>query len=128
MLPDPDGDKFITVRNNFPDYPQEIGDRVRYLHCMPDGQMLVATVGGLIMFTPNDNPELTEFRLVQKVPGDRNSLGNNDIIHIFTDSKDNTWLCTFGGGLNRLYFENGEPRFEIVSTEEVIMSYFLSLT
>lgn len=122
MLPDPDGDKFITVRNNFPDYPQEIGDRVRYLHCMPDGQMLVATVGGLIIFTPNDNPELTEFRLVQKVPGDRNSLGNNDIIHIFTDSKDNTWLCTFGGGLNRLYFENGEPRFEIVSTEEGLAS------
>ena len=122
MLPDPDGDKFITVRNNFPDYPQETGDRVRYLHCMPDGQMLVATVGGLIMFTPNDNPELTEFRLVQKVPGDRNSLGNNDIIHIFTDSKDNTWLCTFGGGLNRLYFENGEPRFEIVSTEEGVAS------
>lgn len=122
MLPDPDGDKFITVRNNFPDYPQEIGDRVRYLHCMPDGQMLVATVGGLIMFTPNDNPELTEFKLIQKVPGDRNSLGNNDIIHIFTDSKDNTWLCTFGGGLNRLYFENGEPRFEIVSTEEGLAS------
>lgn len=122
MIPDPDGDKFITVRNNFPDYPQEIGDRVRYLHCMPDGQMLVATVGGLIIFTPNDNPELTEFKLVQKVPGDRNSLGNNDIIHIFTDSKDNTWLCTFGGGLNRLYFENGEPRFEIVSTEEGLAS------
>ncbi len=122
MLPDPDGDKFITVRNNFPDYPQEIGDRVRYLHCMPDGQMLVATVGGLIIFTPNDNPELTEFKLIQKIPGDRNSLGNNDIIHIFTDSKDNTWLCTFGGGLNRLYFENGEPRFEIVSTEEGLAS------
>lgn len=122
MLPDPDGDKFITVRNNFPDYPQEVGDRVRYLHCMPDGQMLVATVGGLIIFTPNDNPELTEFKLIQKIPGDRNSLGNNDIIHIFTDSKDNTWLCTFGGGLNRLYFENDEPRFEIVSTEEGLAS------
>ncbi|MBQ3249992.1 MAG: response regulator [Bacteroidales bacterium] len=122
MLPDPDGDKFITVRNNFPDYPQEVGDRVRYLHCMPDGQMLVATVGGLIIFTPNDNPELTEFNLIQKIPGDRNSLGNNDIIHIFTDSKDNTWLCTFGGGLNRLYFENDEPRFEIVSTEEGLAS------
>ena len=57
MLQSPDSEKFITVRNNFPDYPQEIGDRVRYLHCMPDGKMLVATVGGLIMFEPSGTPE-----------------------------------------------------------------------
>ena len=122
MLQDPDSDSFITVRNNFPDYPNELGDRVRYLHCMPDGRMLVATVGGLIMFEPSDTPELTVFNLIRKIPGDIGSLGNNDVIHIFTDREGNTWLCTFGGGLNRLYFENGEPRFEIISTDDGLAS------
>lgn len=122
MLPDPDSDEFITVYNSFPGYPEESCDRVRYLHCMPDGRMLVATVGGLLLFEPSDNLELIEFDLIQKIPGDIHSLGNNDIIHIFTDSNGNTWLSTFGGGLNRLYFEDGKPRFDVISTEEGLAS------
>lgn len=122
MLPTPDGDEFVTVDNNFPDYPQDIGDRVRYLHCMPDGRMLVATIGGIIMFEPSETPELTIFHHVTKMPGDAGSLGNNDVIHIYTDRRGNTWLCTFGGGLNRLCFENGVPRFEVVCDEDGLAS------
>lgn len=126
MLPDPDATEFVTVTNNFPDYPQEIGDRVRYIHRMPDGRMMVATVGGLIIFEPSDVPELTVFNLVRKVSGDIRSLGNNDVLHMFTDSKDNVWLCTFGGGLNRLYFENGQPRFDIISTDDGLSSNIIN--
>ncbi len=122
MLPDPDSDEFVTVMNNFPDYPLEVGDRVRYLHCMPDGRMLVATVSGLIMFEPSDSPELTVFNLITKRPGDMTSLGNNDVMHIFTDRKGNTWLSTFGGGLNRLYLDGGQPKFEVISTDDGLAS------
>lgn len=122
MLNDSESEDFVTVDNNFPDYPQEAGDRVRYLHCMPDGRMLVATVGGLILFEPIENPELTVFHLIKKIPGDPSSLGNNDVIHIFTDSAKRTWLCTFGGGLNRLYFDKGKPRFDVISTEDGLLS------
>ena len=118
MLPTPDSDSFVTVRNNFPDYPQESGDRIRYLHCMPDGRMLVATVGGLIMFEPSAMPELTVFTEIVKIPGDINSLGNNDVIYMFTDRLERTWLCTFGGGLNRIYFEDARPRFEVISAAD----------
>ncbi len=123
MLPTPDSDEFVTVMNNFPDYPLEVGERVRYLHCMPDGRMLVATVSGLLMFEPSDSPELTVFNLITKQPGDRTSLGNNDVMHIFTDRNGNTWLSTFGGGLNRLYFDgNGRPKFEVISTDDGLSS------
>ncbi len=122
MLPDADSDEFVTVMNNFPDYPLEAGERVRYLHCMPDGRMLVATVSGLIMFEPSDSPELTVFNLITKQPGDKTSLGNNDVMHIFTDVEGNTWLSTFGGGLNRLYFDEGRPRFEVISTDDGLSS------
>ena len=122
MLPDADSESFVTVRNNFPDYPQDQGDRVRYLHCMQDGRMLVAAVSGLIMFEPSDTPELTVFERMTKIPGDINSLGNNDVIHIFTDRNGDTWLCTFGGGMNRIYFEDGIPRFEVISTVDGLAS------
>lgn len=122
MLTSPDSEEFVTAHNNFPDYPLEVGDRVRYLHCMPDGRMLAATVSGLIMFEPSDSPELTVFNLITKEPGVRNSLGNNDVIHIFTDRADNVWLSTFGGGLNRLYFDNGKPCFDILSTDDGLVS------
>ncbi len=122
MLMNSDSNEFITVMNNFPDYPLEVGDRVRYLHCMPDGRMLVATVSGLIMFEPSDSPELTVFNLITKQPGDMTSLGNNDVVHIFTDERGNTWLSTFGGGLNRLYFENGQPKFDVISTDDGLAS------
>lgn len=122
MLPDADSDSFITVANSFPAYPQDMGERVRYLHCMPDGRMLVATVGGLLVFEPSDTPELTSFEQIVKIPGDMKSLGNNDVIHMFTDRLGNVWLCTFGGGLNRMYFEDGVPRFEVISSEDGLAS------
>lgn len=122
MLPSPDSEEFVTVDNNFPDYPQDIGDRVRYLHNMPDGRMLVATIGGIIIFEPSETPELTIFNHITKTPGDAASLGNNDVIHIYTDRRGNTWLCTFGGGLNRLYFENGYPRFEVICDNDGLAS------
>lgn len=122
MLPTPYSDEFVTVNNNFPDYPQDIGDRVRYLHSMPDGRMLVATIGGIILFEPSETPELTIFNHITKTPGDAGSLGNNDVIHVYTDRRGNTWLCTFGGGLNRLYFENGVPRFEVVCDADGLAS------
>lgn len=122
MLESPDAEKFVTSRRDFPNYPMGLGERVRYIHCMPDGRMLVATVGGLILFEPSANPELMVFNFIKKIPGDIHSLGNNDIIHIFTDSKGNTWLSTFGGGLNRLYFEDDMPRFEIISVNDGLAS------
>lgn len=122
MLQDPDATEFRTVYNDFPGYPLENGDRVRHLYCMKDGRMLVATVGGLIWFYPQDNTELVEFHSVRKIPGDMHSLGNNDIIYIFADSRDSTWLCTFGGGIDRLHFEGEEARFDVVSMADGLSS------
>lgn len=122
MLQHPDSTDFLNVYTHFPDYPLETGEKVRYVHCMPDGRMLVATVSGLIWFMPVDSPELTVFHTVRKIPGDIHSLGNNDIIYIFTDRGGDTWLCTFGGGLNRINFEGNEVSFEIVGKADGLSS------
>ena len=122
MLPHPDSTKFKNAYVHFPDYPLEAGEKVRYVHCMPDGRMLAATVSGLIWFYPEDIPELVTFHVVQKIPGDIHSLGNNDIIYIFTDRGGDTWLCTFGGGLNQVRFEGDQARFDIVSKADGLSS------
>ena len=123
MLRNPDEDEFLNMYNSFPGYPVEYGDRVRYLHCMDDGRMLVATVGGLLWFDPAENPETTVFHSTRKIPGDIHSIGNNDIIYIFPDNCGDTYLCTFGGGLNRIFFDSsGRARFDIISTEQGLSS------
>ena len=123
MLADPQKDEFLNMYNSFPGYPVEYGDRVRYLHRMQDGRMLVATVGGLLWFDPSQSPETAVFHSTRKIPGDIHSIGNNDIIYIFSDRDDNTYLCTFGGGLNRIFFdEDGNARFDIISTAQGLSS------
>ena len=122
MLPDADSLRFFNVYRDFSSYPLDIGEKVRYVHCMPDGRMLAATVGGLIWFYPDVNPELTSFHVVQKIPGDIHSLGNNDIIYIFTDRAGSTWLCTFGGGLNQVRFTDSGPVFDIISKSDGLRS------
>ena len=122
MLQSPDDTEFRTVYNDFPGYPLEYGDRVRYLYCMEDGRMLVATVGGLIWFYPQDNTELIDFHPARKIPGDPHSLGNNDIIYIFRDNTGSTWLCTFGGGIDRLHFDGDTARFDVISTADGLSS------
>ena len=122
MLSSPDAIDFNTVYDSFPDYPLGHGDRVRYVHCMPDGRMLVATIAGLIWFWPQDKPELISFHSVRKVPGDIHSLGNNDIIYIFDDNDGNTWLCTFGGGINRIGFDGDNARFDVISAADGLSS------
>ena len=122
MLPSPDSGGFRTVYNDFPGYPLESGDRVRCLHRMRDGRMLVGTVGGLIWFYPDENTELTQFHLARKIPGDIHSLGNNDVIHIFSDDSGDTWLCTYGGGIDRLHFDGDEARFDVISMAEGLSS------
>lgn len=122
MLPSPESTDFRTVYDSFPSYPLESGDRVRYVHCMADGRMLVATVGGLVWFWPQDNPELIEFNLVRKIAGDISSIGNNDVIYIFDDNDGNTWLCSFGGGIDRISFDSGEARCDVISAADGLSS------
>ncbi len=116
--------RFLNQGNSFPHYPAQQGSKVRYLLQAPDGTMLAATVEGLIIFDPSSDPSEMSFRVVQKIPGDIHSLGNNDIIHILADSKGRVWLSTFGGGLNLFtgYDQTGEPRFDIFSAREGLAS------
>ncbi|MCD8313598.1 MAG: hypothetical protein LUC24_05495, partial [Bacteroidales bacterium] len=122
MLESPDAEEFQTVYNNFPNYPLEYADRVRYIHCLPTGQMLVATIGGLIQFDPYTSPRTVKFRFIKDSP-EAASIGNNDVIHIFSDSAGKIYLSTFGGGLYRMQMDgNGNPSIKAVNTASGLAS------
>ncbi len=54
--------------------------------------------------------------LYQKIPGDKNSLGNNDIQFVFRDSKNRMWLATSGGGF---CLAMGNQAFSITAIQEL---------
>lgn len=118
LLEDPAGERFIHAGNQMTHYPLDEAGRVRWLLYDRPDRMLAATVDGLLVFDPGVPARQMRFRLVQKIPGDAASLGNNDIIHMLKDREERVWLATFGGGLNRIEGYNGEglPRFRCYDT------------
>ncbi len=120
---DPDSERFYHADNQLIHYPIEEADRVRWLLNDGQGRMLVATVDGLVVCHPDPSPRRIEFSLVQKIPGDSTSLGNNDIIHMMRDSRGRIWLATYGGGLNRIEsYHNEVPLFRSFDTEAGLWS------
>lgn len=60
----------------------------------------VGTTNGLMILRPNGNSEIPQkIKFYVNNDGDRNSLGANDVLHIFYDGKQGMWLSTAGGGL-----------------------------
>jgi signal transduction histidine kinase/ligand-binding sensor domain-containing protein/AraC-like DNA-binding protein len=121
--------KFLNIRNSFKKYP--VGSwKARHLAQDVTGKIWVATTNGLVIFDPDKgNPDDYTFKSYGKVPGDKNSLGNNDAQYIYRDSKDRMWVATSGGGLNKvLEFSEKGPKFRVYTKEDGMPSdYILSI-
>ena len=131
LLEDPAGDRFLHAGNQMIHYPLDEAGRVRWLLYDRADRMLAATVDGLLVFDPGVPARQMHFRLVQKIPGDAASLGNNDIIHMIKDREGRVWLATFGGGLNRIegYDGTGTPRFRCYDmTSGLVSNICMALT
>lgn len=77
-------------------YPNETFHKIRHMALDDGGNIWIGTTNGLLLMnTVDPNYRYATYR---KVPGDKNSLGNNDIQFIYRDSKNRMWLSTSGGG------------------------------
>ncbi|MDT3401376.1 hybrid sensor histidine kinase/response regulator transcription factor [Mucilaginibacter terrae] len=121
--------KFLNARNVFADLPEESFRRVRYVQQDAAGRIWVATTDGLLvvkMLGKGYNHQLITY---SKIPGDITSLGKNDIQFIYRDSKNNMWLATSGGGLNKVIGNDPFKKltFRSYTTEDGLNSdYILS--
>lgn len=92
---------FIHSGNRLSGYPRRGFDRARTIHQAPDGTLLVGTTDGLLTFAPEfERPEDIAFHTYTRIPDDPYSLSCNDVTHIYTDSRQHTYVVTFSGGVN----------------------------
>lgn len=94
---------FINHRNNLKGYPIDRCHRVRHITSDKSGHIWIGTTTGALCFDETfTNPEEIVFRHYSRIPSDENSLSNNDVHWIKATKKNELYLATFGGGLNKL--------------------------
>lgn len=95
--------RFFNYKNNLKNYPNQFGAQVRIISSDKFGNICVGTTFGLIMFSPNfESVSSIDYKSYTRIPNDNNSLSGNDIYDICTTKTGETYLATFGGGLNKI--------------------------
>ncbi|MBO9202488.1 MULTISPECIES: hybrid sensor histidine kinase/response regulator transcription factor [Niastella] len=91
--------RFIHKGNVFTNYPQGAFQNIRTMCLDKVGNIWLGTTTGLLVLNAGEQ-QATEYQYksYSTIPGDRESLGNNDILFIYRDRKNRMWLATSGGG------------------------------
>ncbi len=109
VLLSPQGKSYevITSENGLKGYPIESYAKLRYLNMDAKGNLWIGSSEGLILFNPDEqNEQRLRFKIYKKEAGNLESLGGNDIQFIYRDYKDEMWVLTSSGGLNRAIGNN----------------------
>lgn len=128
LINEKNGDtEFINRKTSFKNYPKA-HDKIRSIAEDKYNRIWVATTEGLVVFDPGaGSPDTYQFQVYKKEPGNINSLGGGDVQSIFRDSRDNMWVCTSTGGLNKAIMERVSDKitFKNFSTKDGLPSDYL---
>jgi signal transduction histidine kinase/DNA-binding response OmpR family regulator/ligand-binding sensor domain-containing protein len=107
-LLDEEQERFINHRNNLKNYPAQYGSQIRTMLSDKYNNICVGTTLGLIMFS-SDFTSVNEidYKFYTRVPEDNESLSENDVYDICTTKKGETYIATFGGGINKIEAVDG---------------------
>ncbi|MES2822300.1 MAG: two-component regulator propeller domain-containing protein [Pseudomonadota bacterium] len=98
--------KTFTAYKVNAEHPDLIPDNlVQDIVATGDGKFWLATAHGLVLY----DPRTLEAKRYLNVPGDRYSLGGNDVWNLLIDSQGVLWASTDGGGLS--VFDKEKNRF-----------------
>lgn len=113
---------FINHKNNLKNYPIKAGYRIRYISENSFGNISIGTTTGLVMFSSDfSSPDDIQYKHYTRMPGNIESLGNNDIHGICNTQSGEMFIATFGGGLNKVteYDSKGFPsKFRSYTTSD----------
>lgn len=94
--------RFLHSRNCFKDYPIDHCYNTRTI-VEKQGVLLVGTTNGLITFDGNfTDPATIHFYQNGLRPNDSSCLPTNDVHDIFTDSRGESYVMSFTGGISRI--------------------------
>jgi signal transduction histidine kinase/ligand-binding sensor domain-containing protein/AraC-like DNA-binding protein/AmiR/NasT family two-component response regulator len=88
--------QFLPGVDLFKNYPKDVPPKIRHMALDGNGNIWAGTTNGLVVLQTSNGAGTCS--IYKKIPGDKNSLGNNDIQFVFRDSKNRMWLATSGGG------------------------------
>ncbi|MFL5745914.1 MAG: two-component regulator propeller domain-containing protein, partial [Niastella sp.] len=95
----PGGTRFIHSGNAFQQYPQGDFQNIRTMCLDKDGNIWLGTTTGLLVLDANEqHSPVYKYKTYSTIPGNRESLGNKDILFVYRDRKNRMWLATSGGG------------------------------
>lgn len=99
----PDGKaRFLHSGNQLSGYPQNKYSKVRIIKEVNQA-ILVGTTEGLLTFSPDFNhTEDIRFHPNVRMPNVASSLCSNDVTYIYTDSRKQSYVLTFTGGINQI--------------------------
>lgn len=104
----PEGEiRFIHSGNQLKNYPASTSLKIRHITEVTNGVIMVGTTYGLVTFSNQfDQPEEIKFYRNIRVPDTASSLSSNDVMYMYTDSRQTTYVLTFTGGLNKVVSNN----------------------
>lgn len=111
--------KRIDVFKNEPGNQNSLSaNQVLDIYIESDKVIWVATFGGgLNKLTFSDNSSgKPNFKVYEHDPDDKNSISDDRVYTILRDGKNNFWIGTYGGGLNK--FDSTSETFEILSSND----------
>lgn len=116
--------KFINYRNELKNYPIRQCYRTRFVTSDTEGRIWIGSAAGLLMCEGDfQEPEKILFHRYCRIPGDIQSLSNNDVHNIFFTQNKEMFVATFGGGLNKLLsFNNSYARFRAYTMKDGLPS------
>jgi len=98
--------RFINSANKLENYPILYASKVRHI-VETQGVLMVGTTDGLITFSSSfEYPEGIKFYRNTRNGANVSSLSNNDVMYVFSDREDHTYVVTQGGGINKVVSDN----------------------
>jgi len=98
--------RFLHNNNLLKGYPKNHFTKIRYVSEAKQ-VLMVGTTDGLLTFSGEfTQPEQIKFYQNTRVPDKISSLSSNDVTYIYTDSRKDTYVLTFTGGVNKVLSEN----------------------
>lgn len=118
--------KFRNTNNSFKEYPLFSNNKVRHMFEDLKGRIWIATTNGLLITDPkSDNLDHLKFEIYRKIANDAASIGSNDVLFTYKDSRDDIWVSSAGGGLSRVIEKEKTIKFKTFTTRDGLPSDFI---
>lgn len=109
--------RFLSAENSLKGYPMASCGKVRSLAAQSDGTVWAGTTEGLVSITYDESDKDVKAHVYRQDGDNSASLSADDIVTVYVDSRDDLWVGTMTGGLNRYEgMEGGKPGFTVYST------------